>query len=275
MFIYVYISVPVRKSQGILSSVVASESESLERARGLLARAQRVVVLTGAGISTDSGIPDFRGPNGVWTKNPEAEKMATLQYYVADPDVRKKAWRNRAEHAAWTASPNPGHAALVDLERQGKLHTLVTQNVDGLHQLAGSDPAKVVEIHGTMRDVECLACGERAPMERVLARVKDGEEDPPCRTCGGILKSATISFGQNLVAEDLMRAQLAAETCDLLLAVGSSLGVYPAAGMVPIAKESGAALIIVNAEPTPFDPIADAVLRGSISEVLPALVRPS
>ena len=275
MFIYVYISVPVRKSQGILSSVVASESESLERARGLLARAQRVVVLTGAGISTDSGIPDFRGPNGVWTKNPEAEKMATLQYYVADPDVRKKAWRNRAEHAAWTASPNPGHAALVDLERQGKLHTLVTQNVDGLHQLAGSDPAKVVEIHGTMRDVECLACGERAPMERVLARVKDGEEDPPCRTCGGILKSATISFGQNLVAEDLMRAQLAAETCDLLLAVGSSLGVYPAAGMVPIAKESGAALIIVNAEPTPFDPIADAVLRGSISEVLPALVRAS
>ncbi|MBV9042920.1 MAG: NAD-dependent deacylase [Acidimicrobiia bacterium] len=275
MFIYVYISVPVRKSQGILSSVVASESESLERARGLLARAQRVVVLTGAGISTDSGIPDFRGPNGVWTKNPEAEKMATLQYYVADPDVRKKAWRNRAEHAAWTASPNPGHAALVDLERQGKLHTLVTQNVDGLHQLAGSDPAKVVEIHGTMRDVECLACGERAPMERVLARVKDGEEDPPCRTCGGILKSATISFGQNLVAEDLVRAQLAAETCDLLLAVGSSLGVYPAAGMVPIAKESGAALIIVNAEPTPFDPIADAVLRGSISEVLPALVRAS
>ncbi|MBV9285943.1 MAG: Sir2 family NAD-dependent protein deacetylase [Acidimicrobiia bacterium] len=259
----------------MLSSVVASESESLERARGLLARAQRVVVLTGAGISTDSGIPDFRGPNGVWTKNPEAEKMATLQYYVADPDVRKKAWRNRAEHAAWTASPNPGHAALVDLERQGKLHTLVTQNVDGLHQLAGSDPAKVVEIHGTMRDVECLACGERAPMERALARVTDGEEDPPCRTCGGILKSATISFGQNLVAEDLMRAQLAAETCDLLLAVGSSLGVYPAAGMVPIAKESGAALIIVNAEPTPFDPIADAVLRGSISEVLPALVRAS
>jgi NAD-dependent deacetylase len=252
---------------------VASESQSLEHARGLLGRAQRVVVLTGAGISTDSGIPDFRGPNGVWTKNPEAEKMATLQYYVADPEIRKASWRNRAEHAAWTASPNPGHVALVDLERQGKLHTLVTQNVDGLHSLAGSDPAKVVEIHGTMREVECLSCGERAPMERALARVKDGEEDPPCRTCGGILKSATISFGQNLVAEDLMRAQLAAETCDLLLAVGSSLGVYPAAGMVPIAKESGAALIIVNGEPTPFDTVADAVLRGSISEVLPALVR--
>jgi len=247
--------------------------ERLEHARQLVSDAQRVVVLTGAGISTDSGIPDFRGPQGVWTKNPEAEKMATLQYYVSDPDIRKRSWRNRLEHAAWTAEPNAGHFALVDLERQGKLHTLVTQNVDGLHMLAGSDPAKVVEIHGTMREVECLSCGERAPMERTLTRVRAGEEDPPCRTCGGILKSATISFGQNLVADDLMRAQLAAETCDLLLAVGSSLGVYPAAGMVPIAKESGAALIIVNAEPTPFDAVADAVLRGSISEILPALVK--
>ena len=248
--------------------------EALEEARALLQRAQRVVVLTGAGISTDSGIPDFRGPQGVWTKNPEAEKMATLQYYVADPEIRKRSWRSRLEHPGWQARPNPGHLALVDLERQGKLHTLVTQNVDELHQQAGTDPAKVVEIHGTMRHVECLSCGERAPMERALARVRAGEEDPPCRTCGGILKSATISFGQNLVPEDLMRAQLAAETCDLLLAVGSSLGVYPAAGMVPIAKESGSALVIVNAEPTPFDPIAEAVLRGSISEILPALVRP-
>ncbi|MBV8980545.1 MAG: Sir2 family NAD-dependent protein deacetylase [Acidimicrobiia bacterium] len=266
----------MEKSQGILSTAVASESlaQSLGQARELVGRARRVVVLTGAGISTDSGIPDFRGPNGVWTKNPEAEKMATLQYYVADPEVRKRAWRNRLDHRAWAASPNPGHLALVDLELQGKLHTLVTQNVDGLHLLAGSDPAKVVEIHGTMREVECLSCGERAPMERALERVRGGEDDPACRTCGGILKSATISFGQNLVAGDLMRAQLAAETCDLLLAVGSTLGVYPAAGMVPIAKESGAALIIVNAEPTPFDSIADAVLRGSISEVLPAIVKP-
>jgi NAD-dependent deacetylase len=248
--------------------------ESLDRARELFQRAQRVVVLTGAGISTDSGIPDFRGPKGVWTKNPEAEKMATLQYYVADPEIRRRSWRNRLEHPAWQAEPNAGHRALVDLERQGKLHTIVTQNVDALHLRAGSDPAKVVEIHGTMRDVECLSCGERAPMERALERVRAGEDDPPCRTCGGILKSATISFGQNLVPQDLMRAQRAAQTCDLLLAVGSSLGVYPAAGMVPIAKDSGAALIIVNAEPTPLDSVADAVLQGSISELLPALVRP-
>jgi NAD-dependent deacetylase len=248
--------------------------EARDAARELIGRAGRVVVLTGAGISTDSGIPDFRGPQGVWTKNPEAEKTATLSYYVSDPEVRKRAWRSRLDSPAWRAEPNAGHRALVDLERQGKLHTLVTQNVDELHQQAGTDPAKVVEIHGTMRHVECLSCGERAPMERALDRVRAGEDDPPCRTCGGILKSATISFGQNLVADDLVRAQLAAETCDLLLAVGSTLTVYPAAGMVPIAKEAGAALIIVNGEPTPFDPVADAVLQGSISEILPTLLRP-
>jgi NAD-dependent deacetylase len=248
--------------------------EALEEARSLLQRAQRVVVLTGAGISTDSGIPDFRGPQGVWTKNPEAEKTATLAYYLSDPDVRKRAWRNRMDSPYWQAEPSAGHDALADLDRQGRLHTLVTQNIDELHQRAGTDPAKVVEIHGTVREVMCMSCGERAPMERALERVRAGEDDPPCRTCGGILKSATISFGQNLVADDLMRAQLAAATCDLLLAVGSTLSIYPAAGMVPIAKEAGATLIIVNAEPTPFDPIADAVLRGSISEILPALVKP-
>ena len=243
-------------------------------ARELLARAQRVAVLTGAGISTDSGIPDFRGPQGVWTKNPEAEKTATLSHYLSDPDVRKQSWRHRLSSPYWSAEPNAGHRALVDLERQGKLHTLVTQNIDELHQRAGTDPSKVVEIHGTVREVTCMSCGERAPMERALERVRAGEEDPPCRTCGGILKSATISFGQNLVEKDLLRAQLAAETCDLLLAVGSTLSVYPAAGMVPIAKEVGAALVIVNCEPTPFDGIADVVVRGSISELLPVIVRP-
>src|SRR5438874_9290129 len=232
-------------SRGSLTGV-----EALDRARALLTEARRVVVLTGAGISTDSGIPDFRGPQGVWTKNPGAEKMATLSYYVSDPEVRKRSWRNRLESPAWSAEPNAGHRALVELERQGKLHTLVTQNVDELHQRAGTDPAKVVEIHGTMRQVECLSCGERAPMERALERVRAGEDDPPCRTCGGILKSATISFGQNLVPEDLMRAQLAAQACDLLLAVGSTLTVFPAAGVVPVARQAGARIVIVNAEPT-------------------------
>jgi NAD-dependent deacetylase len=240
--------------------------------RRLIDDAQRVVVLTGAGISTDSGIPDFRGPQGVWTKNPGAEKTATLQYYMADPEVRKQAWRNRVDSPTWHAEPNAGHRAIVALERRGKLHTLVTQNIVELHQKAGSDPAKVVEIHGTMRKVVCMSCGERAPMERALDRVRAGEEDPSCRTCGGILKSATISFGQNLVMEDLARAEQAATSCDLLLAVGSTLSVHPAAGLVPLAKAAGAKVVIVNAEPTPYDPIADAVVRDPIGEVLPGLL---
>jgi NAD-dependent deacetylase len=240
--------------------------------RAWIAGAERIVVLTGAGISTDSGIPDFRGPQGVWTKNPGAEKMATLQHYMADREVRVRAWRSRAETFARERDPNAGHRALVDLERRGTLHTLITQNVDGLHRLAGSSADRIVEIHGTIREVVCMECGERAPMERALARVEAGEEDPPCRTCGGILKSATISFGQALVPEDLMRAQMAASECDLLLAVGSTLSVYPIAGVVPVAKRAGARVVILNAEPTEMDEMADAVLRGSISEILPRLV---
>ena len=234
--------------------------------------ARRVVVLTGAGISTDSGIPDFRGPQGVWTKDPMAEKMSTLQHYMADPDVRKAAWKNRLESPAWHAKPNAGHLALVALERRGKLDTLITQNIDGLHQLAGSSPDRVVEIHGTMREVVCMMCGERAAMERALARVRAGETDPACRTCGGILKSATISFGQQLVPTDVVRAEQAARRCDLMLAVGSTLSVFPAAGVVPVARDAGARVIIVNAQPTQMDDLADAVLRGSISEILPRIV---
>ena len=240
--------------------------------RDWLAAAERVVVLTGAGISTDSGIPDFRGPQGLWTKNPAAEKMATLEHYMADRAVRVRSWRNRLETFARQVDPNAGHRALVALERRGQLHTLITQNVDGLHQLAGSSAEKIVEIHGTVREVVCMNCGARMPMEHALARVEAGEEDPPCRTCNGILKSATISFGQSLVPEDLMRAEDAAAACDLMLAVGSTLSVYPVAGVVPVAKRAGARIVIVNAEPTEMDDIADAVLRGSISDILPRLV---
>jgi NAD-dependent deacetylase len=240
--------------------------------RGWLEAAQRVVALTGAGVSTDSGIPDFRGPQGVWTRNPEAEKQSTIQHYVADPEVRRRAWRSRLDSPAWTAQPNAGHRALVALERRGKLDTLITQNIDGLHQAAGSSPERVVEVHGTMREVVCLDCGERAPMERALARVRAGEDDPPCRTCGGILKSATISFGQSLVPEDLRRAELAARGCDLMLAVGTKLSVWPVAGVVPVAKDAGARVVILNAEPTEMDGLADAVLQGLISEILPRLI---
>ena len=231
------------------------------------------MVLTGAGISTDSGIADFRGPQGVWTKNPEAEKMATLQAYVSDPELRARSWQNRLTSPMWSASPNAAHRALVDLERSGRLDLLVTQNIDGLHQKAGSDPARMVEIHGTSLEVMCLSCGDRQPAEPVHDRVRAGEADPTCAICGGILKSATISFGQSLVAEDLIRAEEAAANCDVLLAVGSTLAVFPAAGLVPVAVRHGAVTIIVNGEPTDMDSLADVVLRESIGDCLPALVQ--
>ena len=246
--------------------------DPLAAATAWIDAADAVTVLTGAGISTDSGIPDFRGPNGVWTKNPAAEKASRLSNYLGDPEVRRAAWRARLDHRAWTAEPNTGHAALVHLERRGKLHTLVTQNTDGLHQIAGSDPDKVVEIHGTMRAVRCWDCGETAPMQRALDRVRAGEDDPPCRSCGGILKSDTILFEENLRPDDLIRAERAALECDVLLAIGTTLAVYPAAGLVPAAGRAGAKIVIVNAEPTDLDSLADAVLRGSIAEVLPPLV---
>jgi NAD-dependent protein deacetylase/lipoamidase len=240
-------------------------------ARDWIAQSDRVVALTGAGISTESGIPDFRGPQGVWTRDPKAERLSNIHSYMSDPDVRKLSWKSRLDHPAWRAAPNAGHLALVRLEQQGKLHALVTQNIDGLHQRAGNSPGRVIEVHGTMHDAVCMRCGWRGPMRPVLDRVRAGEDDPPCRACGGILKSATISFGQPLVPEVIARAMRAAEQADLLIAVGTSLQVYPVAGAVPLAKAAGARVVIVNAEPTPFDDIADAVLRQAIGEVLPAV----
>ena len=246
----------------------------IEKVRGWIREASSVVALTGAGISTDSGIQDFRGPKGLWTKNPEAEKMATLQHYLAEPDVRKRAWRNRLDSPAWRAKPNVGHHALVTLEERGKLDTLITQNVDGLHQAAGMPAERVIEIHGTLREVACLDCGDRAPMERALARVRAGEEDPACRSCGGILKSATISFGQGLIQEDLIRSEQAALGCDLLLAIGSTLAVGPINGVVPLAKQSGARVVILNAQPTEMDALADLIFRSEIAAVLPQFAAP-
>lgn len=243
----------------------------LETARRLVSTSNRIVALTGAGISTESGIPDFRGPNGVWTRDPKAERMSNIHYYMSDPDVRKLSWQSRLNSPAWHAQPNDGHRALVALEQAGRLDALVTQNIDGLHQRAGNAPSMVIEVHGTMRDVMCMSCGWRGPMQPVLDRVRGGEDDPGCERCGGILKSATISFGQPLVPAVIDRAMRAAERADLLLAIGSSLQVYPAAGLVPLAKDTGAALVIVNAEPTPFDDLADVVLRDPIGFVLPSI----
>jgi NAD-dependent deacetylase len=245
----------------------------LDQVRRWVNEAERLVVLTGAGISTDSGIPDFRGPQGVWTKDPRAEKLSNIHCYMSDPEVRRLAWQSRVDHPAWHARPNAGHLALVELERRGKLHALVTQNIDGLHQLAGNSPHLVVEVHGTMRDVMCMACGWRGPAGPVLDRVRAGDPDPRCGECGGILKSATISFGQPLVPAVIERALRAAEEADVLLAIGTSLQVHPAAHAVPLAKAAGAQIVIVNAQPTPFDEIADAVVRQPIGEVLPLVCR--
>lgn len=243
----------------------------IDKVRGWIADAKRVVALTGAGISTDSGIPDFRGPQGLWTQNPLAEKMSDIRYYVSDPEVRKLSWQNRLESPAWTAKPNNGHLALAELDKRGKLHALITQNIDGLHQRAGIPAEKVIEVHGTLRKVMCLSCGWRDDMQVALARVRAGEEDPACGTCGGILKSATISFGQALVPEVIDRAMQVAREADVLLAVGSTLQVYPVAGAVPLAKQAGAKLVILNAQPTQFDELADVVLNTSIGEALPFL----
>jgi NAD-dependent deacetylase len=246
-------------------------SRLIDEVHRWIADARRIVVLTGAGISTDSGIPDFRGPQGVWVRDPEAEKLSDIRYYMRDPAIRRRAWQGRLHHPAWEAQPNDGHRALARLERRGTLHALITQNIDGLHQRAGSSPDRVIEVHGTVHEVVCMACDWRGPMLDVLARVRAGEDDPPCTACGGILKSATISFGQPLVPEVIDRAVRAAEAADVLLAIGSSLQVYPIAGVVPLADAAGARVVIVNAQPTPFDGIADAVFSDRIGDVLPRL----
>jgi NAD-dependent deacetylase len=252
----------------------AAELDDLvEEGRRLVAGARHVVALTGAGISTDAGIPDFRGPNGVWTRDPAAERLSNLSVYLEDPSVRRAAWLARLDAPVWSAKPAAGHAALVELERRGLLRTIVTQNVDGLHQAAGSSPSIVVEVHGTTHWTVCWSCGERWPTLTVLQRVRAGEEDPACERCGGILKTATVSFGQSLDPSVLERAQRAALACDVILAIGTTLEVRPVAGIVPLAKVRGAKVVIVNGEPTAGDDLADLVIRGRIGEVLPALAR--
>ena len=254
----------------------ASEGPGKETidAASLVAAAGSVAVLTGAGISTDSGIPDFRGPQGVWTLNPEAERASNIDVYLAEPEVRKANWRVMAGGMWDGVEPNLGHRALVDFDRRGGLHTLVTQNVDGLHLMAGTDPERIVEVHGTVRRSMCLECGVQDDIEVVLERVRSGEEDPRCPRgfCGGLLKRATVSFGQALFEGDLDRSLAAAADADLLLAVGSTLAVGPVNLMVPTAVQAGRAVVVVNGSPTDMDDLAEVVVRGSISELLPTIL---
>lgn len=251
---------------------VDDPTPGLMAASAVVSEARRIVVFTGAGISTDSGIPDFRGPNGVWTKNPKAEKASNIEHYLADPDVRVAAWQNRLRSPAWAAEPNSGHQAIVELERRGQLHGLITQNIDGLHQKAGIDSDRVVEVHGTVWWTRCWECSDRRPMAETLDRVRDGDPDPACRVCGGILKSDTISFGQSLIPEVIDRAMQLSDECDLMIAIGSTLSVFPVANCVPRAKAAGARVVIVNGAETAMDRYADWPLVGQIGEILPALL---
>ena len=232
-----------------------------------------VALLSGAGISTDSGIPDYRGPNGLWRKDPEAEKLVTYEYYMSDPDIRRRSWLMRRENRTLQAEPNAAHRAVAELERSGVPVRVITQNVDGLHQLAGLPARKVLELHGSARSVVCTGCRARGSMEEALARVDAGEADPACRECGGILKSATVMFGERLDPVVLGEAVAVTKACQVFIAVGSSLQVQPAAGLAGVAADHGARLIIVNAEPTPYDELADEVVREPIGTALPRLLR--
>ena len=242
----------------------------IDKVRDWLRMTDNAVVLTGAGISTDSGIPDFRGPNGVWTKNPAAEKSAHIDNYMSDPEVRRRGWQNRIDNPYFAAQPNAAHRAVAELQAAGSVSWVVTQNIDGLHQAAGSPPETVLELHGTVHRTRCMNCGDERPMEATLDRVRAGEAEPPCLVCGGILKSATISFGQQLDPDVLDQSAAVCSATPLLIVIGTTLGVYPAAGLVPLAVRAGATLVIVNNQPTDFDDLADVVLRDPIGDVVPA-----
>ena len=242
----------------------------VEQAQGWIAQARRVVAFTGAGISTESGIPDFRSPNGVWARN----RTIYFDEFVRNEQDRIEYWRQKVDSwpAMRNAAPNEGHLALVNLARQGKLRALITQNIDGLHQRAGLDPALILELHGTTTEAVCLQCADRIPIDQAVERVQSGEQAPRCRHCGGLLKPATVSFGQSMPQSVLRKAEEASTSCEVFLAVGSSLVVHPAAGLPLLAKRAGSKLIIINRTETPLDEMADLVVNDEIGKVLPLMV---
>ena len=237
----------------------------------LIGSARRIVAFTGAGISTESGIPDFRSPGGVWDRN----RPIDYREFLASAEARRETWRRgfQTYPVVAAARPNAAHLALVDLERSGKLSAVVTQNIDGLHREAGHAPERVIELHGNAHGVRCLDCEARYPRADVHARVVAGEAEPACLECGGTLKPTTVSFGEGMPYAELRRAEQESLACELMLVVGSSLVVYPAAAVPRVAVESGADLAIVNATETPLDDLATLVVRGRAAEVLPPIVR--
>lgn len=244
--------------------------EQIAALAALIAESERIVAFTGAGMSTESGIPDFRSPGGIW------DRYAPIQYadFLASAEARKETWRRGLQTypVVAAAEPNGAHLALVELERRGRLLGVVTQNIDGLHHRAGHHRDRVVELHGNAHGVRCLTCDMEAAREVVHARVIAGEDEPPCVACGGILKPTTVSFGEPMPRRPLTRAESLMRRCDLVLVVGSTLVVYPAAGLPEIAVRAGARLAIVNMTPTPLDDLAAVVVRGRAGEILPPAV---
>ncbi len=245
-------------------------SQTFSEAIELIARARRIVGFTGAGISTESGIPDFRSPGGVWANN----RIIEYQEFISSRAGRIEAWRQKA--LTWPemrdAQPNAGHRAFVELEKRGQLIAMITQNIDGLHQRAGHDPKTLIELHGTMLHAVCLSCSAQISMDEAVARIEAGELAPECEQCGGYLKTATISFGQSMPEREMHRAYDAAEHCDVFIVAGSSLVVYPAAYLPALAKQNGAKLIVINRTETPLDEYADLVVRDEIGKALPSLI---
>lgn len=233
--------------------------------------AERIVALTGAGISTESGIPDYRGPNGLWA----TQKPPTLGDYETNSENRRKIWQFRRESypTMLTRQPNQGHLALAELERSGRLLGIITQNIDGLHQKAGNHPSRVVELHGTTHEVRCMNCGRRYAGVDVQRRLEAGEDDPRCPVCGGVLRSGTILFGEPLPKQALEQAVLLSQAADFMLVIGTSLVVNPAAQLPAIAIRSGSQIAVINREPTPLDEQADVVVRGDAGPVLSELAR--
>jgi NAD-dependent protein deacetylase/lipoamidase len=242
---------------------------TIEQVAHWLASSRKAVVLTGAGISTESGIPDFRSPGGVWSKY----RAILFDDYLRSPEDRHEYWRQKCEmHREFgPAQPNTGHHALAEWESAGRIRGIITQNIDGLHQLAGSQ--RVLELHGTARQAACLDCRERYDIEPFIAQFRETDTVPDCPECGGRIKHATISFGQMLPPDVLMEATRWSRDTDLMLAIGSSLLVTPAADLPRIAKERGARLVIINRDPTPLDRLADTTLRGSIGQILTELAK--
>lgn len=243
---------------------------SVAEVAGWIRSARSTVALTGAGMSTESGIPDFRGPDGVWTRDPRAERLSNIGYYVADAAVRRESWVRRLEHPAWGAEPNAAHRALAALEAAGRLELLVTQNIDGLHQIAGSK--HVVELHGHLRTASCLECGHQTTLDEVWPLAEQGQV-ARCETCGGLMKPDVILFGEPLPYDALRAAQEAALFCDVLISIGTSLEVEPASDLPHLARRSGSRVIIINRQPTIADKIADVTIHDDVATVLPAIVR--